>query len=187
MPKDYAAMPYSEVRRRDRAMEDEAWITELLRRAPIGVLATTYEQQPFINSNLFAFDAEQHVIYMHTAKVGRTRANVEGGEPVCFSAFEMGRLLPADTALEMSVEYGGVVVFGRAAVVADAQEQRHGLQLLLDKYFAHLRPGADYRPMTDEELARTSVYRITIEQWSGKRKHVAEDFPGAFHYGAPPA
>jgi nitroimidazol reductase NimA-like FMN-containing flavoprotein (pyridoxamine 5'-phosphate oxidase superfamily) len=94
----------------------------------------------------------------------------------------MGRLLPADEALEFSVEYRGVTVFGTAAVVTDEAEATYGLQLLLDKYFPHLSPGKDYRPITTEELRRTGVYRIEIEQWSGKQKQVAADFPGAFLY-----
>jgi nitroimidazol reductase NimA-like FMN-containing flavoprotein (pyridoxamine 5'-phosphate oxidase superfamily) len=80
------------------------------------------------------------------------------------------------------VEYGGVTVFGRSRVIDDPIEARHGLQLLLDKYFSHLHPGQDYRPITDDELARTAVYRIDIDEWSGKRKAVAEGFPGAFFF-----
>ncbi len=180
---DYANRPLNEVRRADRAVDDEAWIRALLHRAPVGVLATVYDGQPFINSNLFVYDEAANAIYMHTAHLGRTRTNVERDERVCFSVSEMGRLLPADTALEFSVEYSGVVVFGRACVVDEQIEARRALQMLLDKYFCHLTPGKDYRPITDEELARTAVYRITIEQWSGKRKAVAADFPGAFLYG----
>jgi uncharacterized protein len=179
---DYASRPLNEVRRADRTVDDDAWIRALLHRAPVGSLATIYEGQPFINMNLFVYSEAEDVIYMHTARLGRTRVNVEGDERVCFSVNEMGRLLPADTALEFSVEYSGVVVFGRAGVVTDTVEAKRALQLLLDKYFAHLEPGKDYRPTTDEELARTAVYRITIEQWSGKKKAVAPDFPGAFLY-----
>lgn len=182
MPRDYAAQPFAAVRRRDRAMEDDTWIVDLLRRAPMGTLATVHNGQPFINSNLFVYDEQRHAIYMHTARVGRTRANVEADEQVCFSTSEMGRLLPADTALEFSVEYAGVAVFGRARMVADPDEATEALQRLLDKYFAHLRPGEHYRPTTPEELARTAVYRIDIDQWSGKRKQVDDDFPGAFLY-----
>ncbi len=186
MPKDYASQPYTEVRRRDRLVDDESWIAALLHRAPLGVMATVYADQPFINSNLFVFDAAANVIYMHTAKVGRTRANVEECERVCFSVSEMGRLLPAPVALEFSVEYASVVVFGTARVLQDEVEATHALQLLLDKYFPHLHPGSDYRPIVPEELARTTVYRIQIEQWSGKKKEVAADFPGAFWYGTTP-
>jgi len=183
MPKDYASLPLNAVRRKDRAVDDEEWIRALLRRAPVGQLATVHDGQPFINSNLFVYDEAKHVIYMHTARVGRTQANVAANERVCFSVSEMGRLLPAEEALEFSVEYAGVTVFGRASIIKDVEECRHGLQLLLDKYAPHLRPGEHYRPITDDEIARTAVYRIEIDQWSGKRKQVAPDFPGAYWYG----
>ena len=186
MPKDYADLPYTQVRRADREVTDEAWIKEYLHHAPVGMLATVMDGQPFINSNLFVYDEVANVIYMHTAKVGRTRANVEAAERVCFSISDMGRLLPADEALEFSVEYSGVVIFGTARIIAEATESEHGLQLLLDKYFPHLKPGEHYRAITLDELKRTSVFRIDIEQWSGKKKEVEEDFPGAFFYGQPP-
>lgn len=174
---------FTHVRRQDRAVEDEGWITAFLQRAPVGILATASDGQPFVNSNLFVYDPAAHAIYLHTARTGRTRVNVETNPAVCFHVYEMGRLLPADTALEFSVEYGGVTVFGRGQVIANPDEARHGLQLLLDKYFPHLHPGQDYRPITDDELARTAVYRIDIDAWSGKRKAVEEEFPGAFWYG----
>lgn len=188
MPKDYAALPLNQVRRADRAVEDDAWIADMLHRAAIGYLATVHDGQPFINSNLFVYDESIHAIYMHTARVGRTRANVEAGEAarVCFTVTEMGRLLPADEALEFSVEYSGVVVFGAAQMIEDDREKERMLQLLMDKYFPHLKPGEHYRPIVPEELVRTSVYRIDIESWSGKRKKVEDDFPGAFFYGHPP-
>ena len=192
MPKDYAQQPLSQMRRPDRAVEDEAWIVEFLQRAPMGVMATAHDGQPFINSNLFVYDEAEHVIYMHTARVGRTRANIDAdgaeGHKVCFSISEMGRLLPADEALEFSVEYAGVTVFGKATVVEEDGAATHALQMLLDKYCPHLKPGRDYRPIIVEELRRTSVYRIDIQEWSGKRKAVEDDFPGAFLYGElPPA
>jgi nitroimidazol reductase NimA-like FMN-containing flavoprotein (pyridoxamine 5'-phosphate oxidase superfamily) len=182
MPKDYAALPPAQVRRSDRAVEDESWIRGFLHRAAIGTLATVYEGQPFINANLFVYDEAAHTIYMHTARLGRTRSNVDADERVCFSINEMGRLLPAPEALEFSVEYAGVVVFGRARVVEETAEAKHALQLLLDKYAPHLKPDVDYRSTTDEELARTAVYRIQIDDWSGKKKEVDADFPGAYFY-----
>lgn len=183
MPKDYAALPYTHVRRNDRAVDDESWMRAMLQRASTGVLATLHEGQPFVNMNIFVYDEVDHAIYMHTARVGRTRANLEKAERVSFGVSEMGRLLPADTALEFSVEYAGVVVFGRGHIVHDENEAKRYLQMLQDKYFPHLRPGQHYRPITPAELARTSVYRVDIEEWSGKKKEVEADFPGAFLYG----
>lgn len=167
------------LRRRDRAVSDEAWIRELLHNAATGVLATADNGQPFVNSNLFVYDEAEHAIWMHTAATGRTRDNIAAEHRVCFTAFEMGRLLPADEALEFSVEYAGVVAFGRARIETDVEVARRGLQLLLDKYFPDRRPGRDYRPITNDELRRTAVYRVDIEAWSGKMKRAEEEFPGA--------
>jgi nitroimidazol reductase NimA-like FMN-containing flavoprotein (pyridoxamine 5'-phosphate oxidase superfamily) len=97
----------------------------------------------------------------------------------------MGRLLPADTALEFSVEYAGAVVFGTGSLITEKDQAKDALQQLLNKYAPHLQVGQDYRAVTDQELARTAVYQIKIEQWSGKKKEVAADFPGAFFYGEP--
>lgn len=176
------AAPHA-VRRQDRAVDDDAWIQELLARAPFGVLATVHDGQPFTNANLFVYAPGEHAIYMHTARTGRTAANVAAGERVCFTAFEMGRLLPAPRAFNMSVEYNGVVAFGRGRVLEDDDEKARGLQLLVDKYFAHLTPVVDYALPSEEELKLTAVYRIAIDAWSGKQKSVEDEYPGAFKFG----
>lgn len=182
MAKDYATMPATAVRRDDRAVHEDAWIVDFMKRAAVGTLATVYEGQPFINSNLFVYDESEHCIIMHTARVGRTRANIEHNNKVCFSIMDMGRLLPADEALEFSVEYSGVVAFGEISIIDDKDAAKAALQLIMDKYASHLKPGEDYRPPVDEELPRTSVFRIDITEWSGKKKEVVEDFPGAYLY-----
>ena len=163
-PEDLVAM-----RRRDRAKDDE-WIRAFLEAAPFGFLATVADGRPFLHANLFVYDESAHALYFHTARTGRTRSNLDEPAPVTFSAGVMGRLLPAAEALEFSVEYASVVVFGQGSVVTDEDEAYRALQLLLDKYAPHLRPGEDYRPTTSEELGRTAVYRVDVEAWSGKEK-----------------
>ena len=97
----------------------------------------------------------------------------------------MGRLLPADTAMEFGVEYASVVAFGPVRVLSDPAEAERALQLLLDRYFPHLKPGEDYQPIIPEELNITAVYRLDIEAWSGKEDTSPADFPGAFHFPYP--
>ncbi|UCC71816.1 MAG: pyridoxamine 5'-phosphate oxidase family protein [Gemmatimonadota bacterium] len=174
--------PINEVRRRDRAVTDEAWIKAFLHSGAWGALATVAAGQPFIHTSLYVYDEGAHAIYLHTAREGRTRSNLERDGRVCFSVAEMGRVLPDEVAAEFSVEYAGVTVFGHGAVVEDDEEKARALQLLLDKYAPHLKPGRDYRPANQEDLDRTSVFRIEIESWSGKKNEKEADFPGAFWY-----
>jgi hypothetical protein len=183
MSKEFSQLPNTEMRRSDRQITDEAWIAEFLMQTPVGVLATSDSEQPFINSNLFAYSESRNSIYLHTANLGRTKSTIESNPKVCFHVFEMGRFLPADEALEFSVEYAGVSIFGEALILEDAADKEQALQLILDKYAPHLLPGKDYRGITSEELKRTTVYSISINEWSAKKKEEAEDFPGAYLFG----
>lgn len=173
-----------EMRRSDRSKES-SWIRAFLRQAPFGVLATVADGAPLLNSNLFWFDESdgEDRIYLHTARVGRTPKQADAGGPATFSAAVMGRFLPAAEALEFSVEYAAVVVFGTLAPVPDTSEKRRVLAGIMAKYAPHLDAGKDYRAITTKELKRTAVHRLDIERWSGKEKVVAPDFPGA--YGLP--
>ncbi len=170
--------------RKSRAM-DETWIKAFLNRVPFGMLATELEGQPFIKPISFAYAEDEGAIYIHGALAGQMRTNLEANPRVSFCVAEMGRLLPADTAMEVGVEYASVVILGQARLVTNAEQARYGLQLLLDRYFPQYKPGVDYREIQKEELDITSVYRITIESWSGKEDRAKPDYPGAFYYKTP--
>jgi len=161
--------PINRVRRQDRACDD-AWTASFFARAQVGHLATRWEDQPFITPLIFWYDPQQHEIYIHhTKKGGRLHANVERFPRVCFEASEMGRLIPADTALGFSMQYQSAVAFGDIRLVEDGDEKRRILYGLIEKYFPGLQPGQDYRPITEGELERTAVFAIAIDSWSGKR------------------
>lgn len=183
MSKNAPSLPDTDIRRKKRAVTDEIWIQDFLQRAPFGVMATVFEGRPFTVARNFAYDEGKHAIYLHGAKKGRTYTNVQANNQVCLNVSEMGRLLPAERAMNFGVEYAGVVIFGRAYLVTDAGEAKHGLQLLMDKHFPHLRPDRDYEPISNDDLKVTAVFRIDIDGWSGKQKKEPDDFPGAFFAG----
>lgn len=167
--RDRGARPVNEIRRAERA-RDEAWIRAFLHRAPFGSLATARGEQPYVVMRNFAYDEAAHTLYLHGALEGRLIDTVRANARVCFCAGEMGRLTTAKRAIGFGVEFAGVVVFGRAVIVADPAEARHGLELLMAKYFPDLAPGADYEPIADADVEATAVLRIEIESWSGKAR-----------------
>ena len=179
MSRDYLEQPLNQMRRSDRAKDDD-WIQDFLKRGDFGVMATSYQGQPFTNTRQYVYDPSANAIYMHGAKTGRTPAVIQANDRVCFSVSRMGRLIPADEAVEVGVEFAGVMVFGRVSMVEDEAEAGRALQLLMDKYFPQLKPGVDYRPVEPQDLKITAVLRIDIDSWSGKEKMAAHDAPGAF-------
>ncbi len=184
MTTDHTATdPRTTMRRKDRGVTDDTWIRDFLAQSGEGILATVDGDQPFVHINTFVYDEATHAIYLHTAGEGRLRANVEAKPKVSFCVSRMGRLLPAHTAREFSVEYDSVIIFGRGSIVTDLVLAKEKMQLLMDKYFGHLEPGRDYRPITDKEIAEISVFRLDVDLWSAKRKAVEDNFPGAFWFG----
>lgn len=165
--------PLTRLRRADRAMPEEA-VRALLARAPFGFTATAVDGQPYQHASTFWYDDATHRIYFHGALQGRMLTNLKANPRVCFTVAEMGRLLPASTAMGFGNEYASAVVFGPARLVESESEKRLALQALLDKYFPDHKPGRDYRPITGDELGATAVYAIEVEAWSGKQKQAPE-------------
>ena len=168
MPRDYKDQSPTAFQRLPDYKRDEAWIRLFLREARVGHVASVQDGQPFINPSTFWFDEEHHQIIFHSNVAGRIRSNIEANPKVCIEVSEMGRLLPANVALEFSLQFRSVIVFGTARLVSDPDEARRVLYGLIHKYFPLMKPGKEFREITDKELRSTSVYAIQIEQWSGK-------------------
>jgi len=163
--------PINYVRRRERAVEDDAWIRGFLREAQYGVVATECDGQPFMNPLIFVYDEAAHAIYFHTGRKGRIFANVTANPRVCFNACKMLGLISQPEAFRFDVAYESVIVFGRVRIVEEEAEATAALRALLDKYFPHLRYGEDYTPITAGQLKPVAVQCLQIESWSGKRNH----------------
>lgn len=168
MSRNYNKATPTQYQRLPEHTRDDAWICAFLHRAEIGHLAHSREGQPFVTPTNFWFDEARHRIIFHSNISGRLRDNLEQNPRVCLEACEVGRFLPANTALEFSTQYRSVMVFGRAEILQEAEERCRVLYALIRKYFPKMTPGKEFRPITDQELARTTVYALTIDSWSGK-------------------
>lgn len=168
MPRDYTHQPPTAFQRLPEYKRDDAWIRTFLRQAQVGHIASARDGQPFLNPTTFWFDEDRHQIIFHSNVAGRIRSNMENSPKVCFEASELGKLLPSNVALEFSLQYRSVIVFGTAHLVSDPEEARRVLYGLIRKYFPLMTPGREFREITDKELRATSVYAIQIEEWSGK-------------------
>ena len=168
MPRDYQHDAPTAFQRLPEYQRDDEWIRSFLRQAKVGHIASARDGQPFLNPTTFWFDEENHQIIFHSNVNGRIRSNIEQNPRVTFEASELGRMLPANVALEFSLQFRSVTVFGTARLVSNPEEARRVMYGLIHKYFPDMTPGKEFRQITDKELKRTSVYAIGIEEWSGK-------------------
>jgi nitroimidazol reductase NimA-like FMN-containing flavoprotein (pyridoxamine 5'-phosphate oxidase superfamily) len=170
----HAAKPRTELRRTDRAMP-EAEMRALLHGEGYGVLATSHDGQPYATPVNYVYIEEDQVLYFHGAHAGRVRANIALNPRVCFNVSQMGALVPGEKSSGFGVDYRSVTVFGAAEKLADEDKITAVLLALMQKYFPDHQPGKDYPVPAGDEIKRTAVYRITIEEWSGKYRDHGED------------
>jgi hypothetical protein len=168
MPRTFEGESPTAHQRLPEYKREEGWIRELLHRGQVAHIASRWDEQPFLTPTTYLFDEEKHRIIFHSNISGRIRSNIDRHPQVCVEVSEMGKLLPSNIALEFSLQYRSVIVFGSARILEDPNEQRELLHRLIAKYFGGMKPGRDFRPATEKELARTSVYGISIDSWSGK-------------------
>lgn len=170
MPLDYSLekVPANKIFRSEYA-RDDPWIRKFLSQATFGHLGSRWDDQPFVTPVMFWYDPQTDEIYFHSNIIGRMRANCERNELVCFEVSREGKLLPSNVALEFNIQYESVIAFGRVRLLQEEDEKKRALYGLIEKYFPRMKPGEHYRPITDSELRRTSVFAVRIESWSGKR------------------
>lgn len=168
MPRNYENQSPTAFQRLPEYQRGDDWIRAFLHEAKVAHVATSRDGQPFLNPSTFWYDEANHRVIFHSNIAGRVRSNIEANPKVCLEASELGKMLPSNVALEFSLQYRSVMVFGMARILDDPAEKRAALYGLLQKYFPTMRAGREYREITDKELRATSVYAIAIEAWSGK-------------------
>jgi nitroimidazol reductase NimA-like FMN-containing flavoprotein (pyridoxamine 5'-phosphate oxidase superfamily) len=182
MPRDYQNESPAAFRRLPEYQRGDEWIRAFLREAKVGHVASARDGQPFLNPSTFWFDEANHQIVFHSNVAGRIRSNIENNPRVAVEVSELGKLLPSNVALEFSLQFRSVTVFGNARLVSDPVEARRVMYGLIHKYFPAMTAGKEFREITDQELKRTSIYAIRIEEWSGKenwkdRADQSEEWP----------
>ena len=168
MPRNYENQSPIAFQRRPHLTRDDDWIRAFLKEVKVGHIATSADGQAFINPTTFWYDEANHQIVFHSNVAGRVRSNIESNPKVSLEASELGKFLPANVALEFSLQFRSVVIFGEARLVDDPAEARRLLYGLIGKYFPTMSAGKEFREITEKELRATSVYMIKIESWSGK-------------------
>lgn len=146
----------------------ESW--EFIEKAFSGRLGTADAQGwPYVVPQLF-ITHEGRLYFHNTAAKGHTRSNIEANPQVCFEVDEPGFVFPygEKAPCETSVSFESVILFGTCHIVADRAEQIAFFERFMAKY---ANPAWE-RPAVWPLLDATTVYEITIERITGKRRPV---------------
>jgi nitroimidazol reductase NimA-like FMN-containing flavoprotein (pyridoxamine 5'-phosphate oxidase superfamily) len=157
--------PRATVRYKGRGHYDRELIDAILDEAIMCHIGVVQEDgAPLVLPTLFARDGDH--LYVHGSPASRLLRAGKKGVDVCVTVMILDGFVMAKSAFHHSVNYRSVVVFGTAEEVTDAEEKRRALELLVE----HIHPGrsTESRPPNDDELKKTLVLRLPLDEASAK-------------------
>lgn len=151
---------FKEMRRSTKLMNnDEA--KKILQEEVYGTLATI-GAKGYPHSIPLNYVYENDAIYFHSAPEGLKIDNIKFNNKVAFSVVTGVNVLPE----KFYTEFASVVVYGQAVEIADEEEKRRVLSLLINKYSdKFVEKGEKY---INARINKVAVFKINIEHMSGK-------------------
>ncbi|HTM32501.1 MAG TPA: pyridoxamine 5'-phosphate oxidase family protein [Vicinamibacterales bacterium] len=147
-----------------RGLFDRAAVYRILDEGFVCHVAFAVEGQPYAIPTAYARVGD--TIFLHGSAASRMLRSLSAGLNVCVTVTLVDGLVLARSAFHHSMNYRSVVVLGRARLVTAAEEKVNALRAFTN----HIVPGRwdELRPVTDQELAATSVLALPIEEASAK-------------------
>ena len=158
------------MRRKDRAVTDEAAIRDILERAKVLHLALNAEGAPYVVPLHYGYRLEGGALtlYVHCAKEGR-KLELLRRDPRVFVEIDADEcLLPAAAACGWGAAYACVMCRARAAIVEDAAEKAEALALLMKT-----QTGREFA-FDEKAAAAVTVVRLDAEELSAKARRRPE-------------
>ena len=147
-----------------RASYDKEVIYSILDEALVCHVSCAWYGQPMIQPTLHWRDGD--LLYIHGSSKNGLFQALLAGEEAAISVTVLDGLVFGRSAFAHSVNYRGVIVYGKAEIIDEETEKRKQLDLMLEK----VREGrsGEARPANDAELKATTVIAFKIEEVSAK-------------------
>jgi nitroimidazol reductase NimA-like FMN-containing flavoprotein (pyridoxamine 5'-phosphate oxidase superfamily) len=150
------------MRRNDRQITDRNAIDSIIRRCSVCRLGMCDNGQPYIVPLSFGYDGR--FLYVHAALAGRKVDILKRNNRICFEFDRLEEVTPAAQACNWSMKYESVIGVGVAEMVEDVDAKMAALNCIMRQYSS-----SDWT-FTEQAVSTTSVYRIRIEEITGKAR-----------------
>ena len=148
----------------ERGHYDAATIYPIIDEAIICHVGIIDEGRPIVIPTIHA--RIDDTIVFHGAPASRLLKQIQSGAPLCVTVTLLDGLVLARSAFHSSMNYRSAVLFGTGTLIEDPAEKAYAFEVITN-HVAHGR-WDDVRPMTEAEMAATTVVRMQIEEASAK-------------------
>ena len=148
----------------ERGVYDRETIYEILDEGLVGHVGFVVDGRPYVMPMLYVRIGD--TLCIHGSPASRMLRALASGIEACVTVTLLDGLVLARSAFHHSANYRSAVIFGTASRIDDPVQKLETLRALSD----HILRGRweDVRPPSDEELMKTLVLGIAIDEASAK-------------------
>jgi nitroimidazol reductase NimA-like FMN-containing flavoprotein (pyridoxamine 5'-phosphate oxidase superfamily) len=151
------------MRRKDKEILQPALIQRIIGEAQVCRLGLCKDNIPYIVPVSFGYDGT--ALYFHTAVDGRKIEFFRANNQVCFEIEHEVAIIPnEERACGWSFSFYSIIGYGVVEELVEDADRERGLQLVMEHY-----SGRGDWEFQDQHLQHVRVWRIRIEQVSGKQ------------------
>jgi nitroimidazol reductase NimA-like FMN-containing flavoprotein (pyridoxamine 5'-phosphate oxidase superfamily) len=153
--------------RSDREIEDDLELKKIVKNGKFVVISMCSDNSPYVVTLNYGYDDKKNALYFHTAFRGLKLDIVNQNPNVCATVIEDLGYKPG----ECDHSYRSVVFWGKMSVIADLEEKKYGLNILLN----HLEDEPDevrkklLKEDSRYEKMQMAILRLDIERITGKK------------------
>ena len=152
------------LRRNEKAIKDEKIITQMLNEQTYLTIALCNDNNPYLVSLNYVYDAENEVFYIHCANSGKKNDYLSKNSNVWGQIMEDRGYIKG----ECDYKYQTVHFKGNFQFIEDLKEKRRALELMIDKFEEDPEP-VRVKHINEKALKNVNIGRIQIETITGKQ------------------
>ena len=153
----------------ERSVPEEA--AQILSQGKVAHVGFIEDGRPVVIPMSYHYAAEQaENLYLHGSVKSRALKALSTGAPVCVTVTLTDGLVFSRKAMNHSMNYRSVVVFGEAREITDEEEKFQLFDQMVQRYFPDRTVGRDYVPPPSKDLAATALVEVKITEWSAKAR-----------------
>jgi nitroimidazol reductase NimA-like FMN-containing flavoprotein (pyridoxamine 5'-phosphate oxidase superfamily) len=156
------------MRRADREITDIADKLGIIGRSKVCRLGLADGDEPYIVPLNFGYEYTEGILflYFHSAREGRKIDILRKNRRACFEVDGKHELIGGGTACEYGFAYESVTGAGFVEFIEDREGKIRALNLLMRRQTGEDRDFA----YQDAQIDRVAVYRLRVENFTGKRR-----------------
>jgi len=153
----------------ERAVPEQA--SEILAQGIVAHVGFVEDGMPYVIPLSYHYDKNApESIYLHGSIRSRAMKALASGAPVCITVTLTDGLVYSRKAMNHSMNYRSVVLFGQGREVTDEDEKFGLFDSMVQRYFPGRTVGSDYNTPPPADLGVTALVEVAIEEWNGKRR-----------------